>query len=1120
MSEAAVQIEPGQDGSLRREYINVYQEYSGRFRFPVAVLCEVGNQCQVFGYEDDTGRQYSNFRDVVRALNLAVSSPTTQALPRKLRAYGPMEALERYKQQLQAQGFGVVVMRETDQREPRTKAKVREVAEVITPGTSLSASGPSRLVALCVENVDGRSRRELPADPARLRLRIGMCALAMTTGELVVHQAESRADYEAYPLNEAYRFLRAMHATEVCVTYASFRAAQRDPVAKHVAQMLGLGRFFVREVAFAERLRRPDVALDVLRRAFPSLGGALRALVQQRRVATEATVAVLEAVYATRPQFMQSLGVPTLWEDSQCLVLAHNAAEQLELVGKRGLLGILDRTATPMGRRLLSDWVLMPLVDAAAIRARHAALRVFAAEMTATEQAALREQMRECAGADLPLLVRKANVRNPHAALRPTGLGQLCRGVRRMLDVFRMLEPRRAKLEEWFPEDSQLRECEEFVARVEGAMQPGALKRVEHITANPGDNSREVFRRGANARVDEAMEAAESSLGLGDQVLGRLVALLYPRSDDKPLITRCENSQREYFRLARKNEAALLRHYKRLADAGRARIRRWSGPGEFATFGKGAAEADDDNSDEEADRRAFSRHVGRFARAPRTLSEADVRFLRDMRVSNGKSGVLHVQLPEVDEAFDRRREDAEQACRVVIEEFNAFVGQLYERWHAPVIEVAGCLAAIDVLRSGAEVALRNNYHEPVVVDNGGASYVRAQQLRHPIAELLLEDVRYVPNDLALGPSGPDDETPSGLLLFGVNNSGKSCFTKSAALAVIMAQAGLWVPAARFELRPYRNLVTRLCGSDNLYNGQGTFAVEASELNTILRTGDCNTLALGDEIAHGTAYFDAVSLVAAAIVDLVATKANFVFATHFHRVIELPEVEQLAPRVTFRHFSVQTLPCGELVYDRVMQPGAGPSVYGVEIAQAHGLPERVIQHALRIRRGLLGEPLQLTSTERGRYNTRVIATGCQVPGCVRKGVDSHHIRPQHAADDRGMIDGAFHKNRAFNQVKLCKKHHDLVTYGKMWISGWDTTLNGERVLRYGAIGGGPRDKPDEPASEPDEPVAKHDEEPGSESKPPRRRKRRAASTKPAEPNKRAQRRPVHQAKLTEMMWGKF
>ena len=164
--------------------------------------------------------------------------------------------------------------------------------------------------------------------------------------------------------------------------------------------------------------------------------------------------------------------------------------------------------------------------------------------------------------------------------------------------------------------------------------------------------------------------------------------------------------------------------------------------------------------------------------------------------------------------------------------------------------------------------------------------LKFEKLRHCLIEQLNTKELYVTNDLELG------RDMNGLLLYGTNAVGKTSFIKAMGIALIMAQAGLYVPCSKFLYKPYNYIFTRILGNDNIFKGLSTFAVEMSELRTILMQANKNSLILGDELCSGTESTSALSIFAAGLERLHAIEASFIFATHFHEIAKYKEIAVL------------------------------------------------------------------------------------------------------------------------------------------------------------------------------------------------------------------------------------
>ncbi len=208
-----------------------------------------------------------------------------------------------------------------------------------------------------------------------------------------------------------------------------------------------------------------------------------------------------------------------------------------------------------------------------------------------------------------------------------------------------------------------------------------------------------------------------------------------------------------------------------------------------------------------------------------------------------------------------------------------------------------------------------------------------------------------------------------------------------------------------------------------------------------------SLVLGDEICHGTESSSGIAIVAASIEEMVRLNTNFMFATHLHDLSNMEDITTLKT-VEFKHFHVETkIKNGEteIIYNRKLMDGSGLASYGIEVAAAQGIPDRVIKEAHRLRRKMHGEAMTIIDTRTSHFNAATVLDRCGVPGCGERADETHHIRFQSEADENGFIDERFHKNSGFNLVGLCKPHHDDQTFGRTYITGWAFGLDGKRRL---------------------------------------------------------------------------
>jgi DNA mismatch repair protein MutS len=254
-------------------------------------------------------------------------------------------------------------------------------------------------------------------------------------------------------------------------------------------------------------------------------------------------------------------------------------------------------------------------------------------------------------------------------------------------------------------------------------------------------------------------------------------------------------------------------------------------------------------------------------------------------------------------------------------------------------QTALAVAQVDVLAGLAYLAANSNYCRPQFSDSGE---IEIREGRHPVVErpeLTGSNDRFVPNDLYLNAT-----SDTILILTGPNMGGKSTYLRQAALIVILAQMGSFVPARSARLSVVDRIFTRIGASDNLARGRSTFMVEMTETAAILNTATPNSLILLDEVGRGTATYDGLAIAWAAIEYIHArTRAKTLFATHYH---ELTELADRLSGVKNYHVSVKEN-AGGIVFLRKVAPGAADRSYGIEVAKLAGLPPEVIGRAREV-----------------------------------------------------------------------------------------------------------------------------------------------------------------------------
>jgi DNA mismatch repair protein MutS len=533
------------------------------------------------------------------------------------------------------------------------------------------------------------------------------------------------------------------------------------------------------------------------------------------------------------------------------------------------LAAAIDRTRTPMGARLVRRWLVEPLLDAEAIRARHAAVR------EGVERRPLRSALRAALG----------------------GVGDVERGAARIV-------------------------CEKA--------SPRDLRGVARSLRAAADAHEALA--GARAPLLAGLCAGWDSCADVAETIERAIA------DDAPATIRDRGVIRDGWSADLDALRAVTRDGQEWVLAYQERERSRTG---IATLKVG-----------------FNRVFGYYievTRPHRDRVPAD--YVRKQTLAGAERFVT-----EELSVFEQKVLDADERIADLEESLFVAVRADVARHGARLRALCVALATVDVLAGFAEVAAERGFVEPAIDDGGEIDIVDG---RHPVLEPLLPKGAFIANDLRMEPGASQIH-----LITGPNMAGKSTYLRQAALIVILAQAGSFVPAASARIGIVDRIFTRIGARDDLARGQSTFLVEMIETARILHQATARSLVLLDEVGRGTSTFDGLSIAWAVVEHLHERRAGSprtLFATHYH---ELTDLALTLPRVKNFHVEVKETERG-IVFLRRVEPGGTDRSYGIHVAALAGLPREVVERAREVLRNL-------EAGELGAEGLPVIASGRRAP----------------------------------------------------------------------------------------------------------------------------------------------
>ncbi|MCD6212025.1 MAG: DNA mismatch repair protein [Sulfurovum sp.] len=811
---------------------------------------------------------------------------------------------------------------------------------------------------------------------------VGYAAIDVSTGKTICNEIHSTRDDKTYALDEAFNLLQTYSTSEVIITLEGKEIDKEWII--HYLELSSL-HYSINTKRFKINFQN-----ELFSRIFEinSFLSAIEFLDLERHpYTTEALTVLIDFIIEHDESIIEKMNKPQFLGSNRYMYIGNNAMEQLSVISRDPaditLLDLIDKTSTAFGKRLLKERLLNPICDKALLEERYNLTERLLPNIDRFET-----HLKQIY--DLERIARRIKLRKLH----PVELTYIAMSLESILKLLDDAHNNGLEVESKLFDDTK-----EMLGVLEETFELDicARFRIEQINDN-------IFKDGVYPAIDSIVKTQQKEVDKMQEVAEHVESLftadkLFSSSGTKYATVSYLESEGYFINLT-KNRFALIE--KTLKNS-------------FVTI-------DDQHH-----------------------------FFKDFHYKYLKNAVK-VQAPLFEE-ITRSYETAQvKLVSLVKQRYTESLDVLENRFSLLLDKLIAFIANIDVAISNAKCTKSMNLSRPIIEEG---NFYEAIALRHPIIEANSERGIYVPNDLFLGENNTtqhnhitlnasDGEDVLGVLLYGINSSGKSSLMKSIGLSVVLAQAGFFVPAVELRFGLYDKLFTRIVSQDNLYKGLSTFAVEMMELKNIFNRADERSLVLGDEISQGTETESALAIVSSAILKLISLKSTFIFATHLHQLESIPQLQNLK-HLIFLHLGIKYDASNDtLIYNRVLQLGRGDSLYGLEFAKSLHMDKEFLQMAQTIRENLdhSGSDIKkLRRQKSSKYNKDLFLAKCAL--CDENVEDVHHIAHQKEANEEGNIDH-FHKNHKYNLIPLCKKHHKMVHEGKINISGFVMTSEGLKL----------------------------------------------------------------------------
>ena len=793
--------------SMMRQYLEVRAQYEGYILF-----YRLGDFYECF-FEDAV--------TVSREEELTLTGRDCGLDKRAAMCGVPFHRADEYVGRLVAKGYKVAICEQTEDPKKATGLVKREVVRVVTPGTVTDAG-------LLTEN-----KNNYLAALAVGEGGYGLGFADISTGEIsVTHIAGEGA------VSRIERELSVYRPAELILNVARSECAEIAVFANE--------RF---HTLINDEVKGLFSYTDALRE-LPAVFGeeAKKLTTPETMMATGALLAYVRQTQKTDIAFVRDLNV---YGEGQYLDMDVNTRRNLELTEtmrnkeKAGsLLGVLDRTKTAMGGRLLYTWVTKPLLDPGQITHRQGAV----GELLKNRD--LREELTEA--------------------------------LTSFLDIERL------------------------------------TAKAVYGTANAKD-LRAIYTSIVR------LPAIRSLLsGVKSETLSRLCDSLDPLTDIADVLGRAIVENPPY----------TVREGGMIADGYNADIDYYR---DIRSHGREIMESIAEREREETGIRTlkvdYNKVFGYYIEISKSLADkVPDRYIRKQTLVNCERYITQ-ELKEMETTIFSADEKLCELEFSVFGELRAMITENSERIRAS----GAAIAELDVFRSLAEVASKNNYVCPEV-DISTDLVIRDG--RHPVVEKFVKDTYFVPNDTTL-----DTGANRVMIITGPNMAGKSTYMRQVALITVMTQIGSFVPAREARVGIVDKVFTRVGASDDLASGQSTFMLEMTEVAAILKHATRRSLIIYDEVGRGTSTYDGMAI-ARAVVEYTWSKkigAKTLFATHYH---ELVGMEESFPGIV--NYNVAAKKRGDSVtFLRKIVRGGTDDSYGIEVAKLAGVPAEVIRRAREI-----------------------------------------------------------------------------------------------------------------------------------------------------------------------------
>lgn len=992
--------------SLINEYLKLTTEWKEQRGENTIVLYQNGSFFEIYGLQNENNEiSGSLIQEASNICDLKIAQTNKKHDNFKVLMAGfKVEVIEKYVKKLNEAGYTIPIY----EQELSATGFVRKLSQVISPGTFWS--NDSELLSnntMCVWLYKYRSFGRQPE-----QITVGMSNLDIFTGKSSMFEFVNIYQHEPTTYDELERYISIYAPSEVILIHNLSDDLVNDIVqftnitSKSIIKIHLNNKHENELVKSAQKCEKQTYQHEIIRTYFPNTNEDIFFDKYQNYViATQSFCFLLDFIQKHNPNLVNKIKEPFFENCSNRLILANHSLVQLNILNDDRYQGklssvskFLNNCVTNMGKRQFNHNLMHPINDDLELT-KHYNITEYLLNINLSDKTRQSEQKNELWNVirislqsikDLEKLNRKLIIKR----ITPRDISFIYSSISNIISLYRQLSSDE-KIMEYVNQPNILDNCNKIITFIENKFIIEKCELINEITQDglSGYSVDELsfIKKNVYTDLDQKIKLYYDSKEQLECIRSYLSSIVqsFEKKTDSQFIKIHETAKSEDCILGTKRRVMFVKNELEKVLASK---------NNYQTIANGIIKLEYQSSYSD-NKEVFEFNLNNIEYKP-----------------NGSNNTnLIITSSQIRSLAQTIQNEKESIIAEIIKFYNNFMNELIG-YQLQMIDICKFVTNLDIIQCRCYIADKYNYCKPEI-EKRDKAFISFEGIRHCLIEHIQTKELYVTNDLDIGTDY------NGYLIFGTNAVGKTSLIRSIGISIIMAQSGLYVPCSKFKYSPYSYLFTRILGNDNLFKGQSTFAVEMSELRTILNMANKDSLILGDELCSGTEQGSANSIFSTGLEFLDKLNSSYIFATHFHEITHWKEITEIEKLKLMHMTVIYDKISGKLIYDRRLKDGAGENMYGLEVCKALKLPDDFLKRAHELRMKYYPEYKNTNSTnfKLSRYNSKKIKGICE--RCHKKvGEEVHHLQHQKYANDKQYIN-SFHKNHPANLMSLCQDCHD-------------------------------------------------------------------------------------------------